>query len=334
MEIKSVDILLATYNGEKYLKEQIDSILSQTYTEFRLLISDDCSTDTTRQILEEYRKKDKRIVLYFQNENLGIIRNFEFLLKKVENEYYMFSDQDDIWKKDKIEKSIKRLEETNSDLVYTDLEVVDEKLNIIYNSYWKLKGIYRKIKKYNNFESLYLNNFVTGCTIISKKSLINSFLPLPNTSKYVLHDYWIPLIISQKGKIEYIEEPLIKYRQHKNNKIGSKKRSDEIDSLDEIRKLFINVKKEHFSVFIENEDKFTNENIKKLNKVSLKYYEMLETKNNINFRNWGLFFKLYKYENFSYKMQNFVILNIPIIARILFKIKKLTFSIGRERKLK
>lgn len=319
MEAKRVDILLATYNGEKYLKEQIESILAQTYSEFRLLISDDCSSDNTKQILEEYEKKDKRVVLYFQKENLGVIKNFEFLLKKVENEYYMFSDQDDIWKKDKIEKSVKKIEETNSDLVYTDLEVVDENLNITCNSYWKLKGFYNKIKKYNNFKSLYLNNFITGCTILSKKRLIQDFLPLPNTSKYVLHDYWIPLVISQKGKIEYIEEPLIMYRQHKNNKIGSKKRSDEIKSLAEIRKLFIAVKKEHFKVFIENEDKFINESIKKLNKQSLKYYEMLETKNNINFRNWGLFFKLYKYEGFIYKMENFIILNIPIIARILFK---------------
>lgn len=320
--MEKVDILLATYNGEKYLKEQLDSILNQTYSNFRLLISDDCSSDNTRKILEEYKDKDNRIVIYFQDENLGVIKNFEFLLKQVKSAYYMFSDQDDIWKNEKIEKSVKKLEETNSNLVYSDLEVVDENLNVIYESYWKLKGIYRKIKKYNNFESLYLNNFVTGCTMISKKELINKVLPLPSSSKYVLHDYWISLIISQDGKISYIEEPLMKYRQHKNNKVGSKKRSDELDSLDEIRQLFINVKKEHFKIFIENENKFIDNNIKELNKKSLKYYEMLESKKYINFKNWSLFFKLYKYEGFSYKMQNFIVLNIPIIARLLFKLKK------------
>ncbi len=322
MENTNVDILLATYNGEKYLKPQLDSILSQSYSNFRLLISDDGSTDKTKSILEEYSKKDNRIVLFFQKENLGIIKNFEFLLKKVEAKYYMFSDQDDIWKENKIEKSIKTLEETESDLVYSDLEVVDENLKVIYESYWKLKGIYKKIKKYNNFKSLYLNNFVTGCTMLSKKDLINKFLPLPKTSKYVLHDYWIPLILSQTGKITYIEEPLIKYRQHKNNKIGSKKRSDEIKTLDEIRALFIDVKKQHFKTFIENEDKFIDENVKTLNKKALTYYEMLEKKKNINFRNWVLFFKLYKYEEFGYTVQNFLILNIPILARFLFKFKK------------
>ena len=320
--MEKVDVLLATYNGEKYLKEQIDSILEQTYSDFRLLISDDGSTDDTRKILEEYKNKDSRIQVFFQESNLGVVKNFEFLLKKVESAYYMFSDQDDIWKAEKIEKSLNKIENDNCDLVYSDLEVVDEKLNVTYESYWKLKGIYNKIKKYNNFESLYLNNFVTGCTIISKKELIDTYLPLPNTSKYVLHDYWISLILSQNGKIDYIEEPLIKYRQHKNNKVGSKKKSNELRTIDEIRKLFIEVKKEHFKVFIENEEKFLSEDAKKLNKKSLEYYEMLETKNNFNFKGWGLFFKLYKYEGFSYKMQNFAILNLPAIARILFKFKK------------
>ena len=78
--MKKVDILLATYNGEKYLKEQLDSILSQTYSEFRLLISDDASTDNTKKILEEYTEKDKRIIVFCQQKNLGVIKNFEFLL--------------------------------------------------------------------------------------------------------------------------------------------------------------------------------------------------------------------------------------------------------------
>lgn len=320
--MERVDILLATYNGENYLVEQLESILSQTYSNFRLLISDDCSTDGTRKILEEYKERDSRIQLFFQGKNLGVIKNFEYLLKKVESKYYMLSDQDDIWKENKIEKSVEKLENSESDLVYTDLEVVDANLNVTYESYWKLKGIYKKIKKYNNFEALYLNNFVTGCTLISKGEYIRDVLPLPDTSKFVLHDYWIALIVSQKGKISYIEEPLIKYRQHKNNKIGSRKQSDSLKSIDEIRELFIKVKKEHFTVFIENEEKFESEKVRKLSRKALKYYEMLSKKKNINFRGWGLFFKLYKYEEFGYTIQNFVILNLPILAKILYKFKK------------
>ena len=83
--MEKVDILLATYNGARFLKEQLDSILNQTYSDFRLIISDDKSTDKTKAIIEEYAKKDSRIEYYIQENNLGVIRNFEFLMKKVEN---------------------------------------------------------------------------------------------------------------------------------------------------------------------------------------------------------------------------------------------------------
>ncbi len=321
--MEKIDILLATYNGETYLKEQLDSILNQTYSNFRILISDDNSEDSTKNIIEEYAKKDNRIKFFFQERNLGVIANFEFLLKKVEAEFYMFSDQDDIWKENKIELSMKKILEENCDLVYTNLEVVDKDLNITYDSYWKLKGLEEKVKKYNNFESLYLNNFITGCTMLSKSKFISEILPLPKESKYVLHDYWTALIVSQRGKISYIEEPLIKYRQHKKNSVGSKKKTDSMNSLKEIRKLFIDVKKEHFEVFITNENKFIDEKYRILNRKALEYYKTLEQTKNINFKNWKLFFKLYKYEKFMYKMENFIILNIPFLAKVLFKIKTL-----------
>ena len=109
--MEKVDVLLATYNGEQYLQEQIESILNQTYTDFRLLISDDGSKDKTIDIVEEYAKKDDRIIIFKQNENMGVVKNFEFLMKQVQSKYFMFSDQDDIWKKDKIEKSVKKIEE-------------------------------------------------------------------------------------------------------------------------------------------------------------------------------------------------------------------------------
>lgn len=320
--MEKVDILLATYNGARFLKEQLDSILNQTHTEFRLIISDDKSTDKTRAIIEEYAAKDSRIEYHFQKKNLGVIKNFEFLLKKVESDYFMFSDQDDIWKENKIELSLAKLKEDDADLVYSDLEVVDRDLKTIYKSYWKLKGLENKVKKYNNFEALYLNNFITGCTMLSKKKFIDLILPLPTKSKYVLHDYWVSLIVSQHGVLTYVKEPLIKYRQHKDNKIGSRKRSDEITNFDELRYLFIDVKIEHFTVFVENEDKFTSMEMRRLAKEALIYFENLRRVNIINFSKWKLFFKLYKYEDFGYKMQNFLILNIPILAKPLTYLKK------------
>ena len=321
--MEKIDILLATYNGEKFVKEQIESILNQTYENFNLIISDDASTDNTLNILEEYEKKDTRIKVFKKEKNKGLIDNFEFLLKNVTSDYFMFSDQDDIWKKDKIEKSINKLNEENSGLVYTDLEIVDEKLNVIYPSYWKYKQIYKKIKKYNNFEALYLNNFVTGCTILAKSKYIKDILPLPRNSKFVLHDYWTALIISAKDKISYVEEPTIQYRQHKNNRVGSSRKSDQLENFEDLRNLFIRVKIEHFEVFKENIEKIKTKESSKYTNEALKYFENLKKVKYINLKNWKLFFRLYKYEEFSYTIQNFIILNIPILGKLAFKIKKM-----------
>jgi len=315
-----IDILMATYNGEKYLKEQLDSILEQSYKEFRLLISDDCSTDSTRDILQEYVQKDNRIVVFLQNKNLGVLKNFEYLMKKVESDCFMFADQDDVWQKDKIKNSVDKMKETDSDLVYTNLEVVNENLDILNSSYWKLKGFEKKVKKYNNFESVYLNNFITGCTMLVKSKWIEKILPLPHKSKYILHDYWTALVVSKFGKMSYIEQPQVKYRQHLENNIGSKRRSDKINDFDEMRNLFIDVKKDHFKIFIKNSDVFDDEEIKKLNKMSYEYFDELKNVPKISIKNYKLFWKLYKYENFVYALENFLILNMPRLAKTLFKI--------------
>ena len=181
--MEQIDILLATYNGEKYLKEQLDSILNQTYTNFRLLISDDCSKDYTRQILKEYEKKDSRIKLFFQEKNLGYVKNFEFLLTKVENEIYALSDQDDVWNKDKIEKTYNKLKKDNADLAFTDLEVVDEKLETMYPSFNNYMMLSRKIEKYvDDYKMQYLYNCVTGCTLMSKKAFLDKIIPIPTDS--------------------------------------------------------------------------------------------------------------------------------------------------------
>ena len=147
---EQIDVLMATYNGEKYLEEQINSILNQTYRNIRLIISDDCSKDNTREILKQYEENDERIKVYYQEENLGYIRNFEFLLNKVENEIYMLSDQDDVWLPQKIEKSYELLKQENADLVFGDLEVVDENLNTIYSSFGDFMLLNKKINKYIN----------------------------------------------------------------------------------------------------------------------------------------------------------------------------------------
>ena len=316
--MEQIDILMATYNGEKYLRMQIDSILKQKYSNFRLIISDDCSTDKTMDILKEYEKKDKRIKIYKQEKNLGYMKNFEFLLNKVENNIYALADQDDIWLPEKIEKSLENMKENESDLVFGDLMVIDENQNVLANSFWKCKGFDRKIKKDKKNIGLLLNNYITGCTIVSKKSFLKYILPLPENSKYLIHDYWIGIVVSLKGKISYERTPYIKYRQHSSNQVGYRMKSKELDNLDEIRNMFINVKIDHFTVFEQRKNLFTEEQQKE-NKKALEYYKMLKNTKNINFRKWALFYKLYKYENFKYFLANFIILNIPFIGRLIYK---------------
>jgi len=328
--MEKIDILMATYNGEKYVAQQINSILEQTYTNFNLIISDDGSTDNTRKILEEYKQKDDRIKVYYQEKNLGYIKNFEFLLTKVTSDIYMLSDQDDIWLKEKVEKSYQKLIDEKADLVYTDLKVVDQELNEINPSFMRMMKFYKKAVKYTEYRSVYLYNTVTGCTVISKKKFIEKILPLPNESKYVIHDLWIALVVGLYGKIVYMDKAYILYRQHGKNQIGANKASYKMESLDEIRNLFIQVKKELFAAYCNNEEKFTDQ-LKSLNKKALSYFKMVETKKYINFRGWNIFFKLYKTENLKYFVLNFLIMNIPIIARSLFNIRKTINS--RRRKV-
>lgn len=319
--MEKIDILLATYNGEKYLREQIDSILNQTYSNFRLIISDDCSKDRTREIIKEYEKKDNRIISYFQEDNLGYVKNFEFLLSKVENEIYMLSDQDDYWLPEKIEHTYNKLKQAQADLVFTDLEVVDENLKLIHPSFNDYMKLSRKIKKYKmDYRLQYLYNCVTGCTLMSKRKFLKLILPLPIESKYVIHDTWIACTVANKGKIEYLDEKTIKYRQHTDNQVGINKISHKFKKLDQVRQLFIEVKIGLFKTYVNN-DRIFDEKLKKQNKQALEYFEMLNQRKYFNFRKWNIFHKLYKTETFNYYLSNFVIINFPLISRAIFKIR-------------
>ncbi|MEG0872456.1 MAG: glycosyltransferase family 2 protein [Clostridia bacterium] len=317
---EKIDILLATYNGEMYLKEQLDSILNQTYKNFNLIISDDASEDKTLQILKEYEKNDKRIKLFIQESNLGLIKNFEFLLTKVESKYYMTSDQDDVWLEDKIKLSFEKLILDDSDLVFTDLEIVDKNLNTIYPSMWKYLKVDKKIKKYSDYRILYLYNCVTGCTILAKSKFLENIIPLPN-SKYLIHDYYMALVISLIGKITYLDKPTILYRQSGLNLVGVSKKSEKLNTFKEVRDLFIDIKVDHFNIFVQKEFLFSNEQ-KEFNKKCLVYYKKIKDTKYINFKGWHLFFSLYRYEKISYYLLNFTILNIPCLARFIFEIRK------------
>jgi len=222
-----IDVLLATYNGGAFLSEQIDSILNQTHRQLRLIIRDDGSQDHTKALLEEYAKKfPSKIKLFPFDRNLGTTANFSSLMAQASASYIMFSDQDDVWNRDKIEitlNKIKQLENRYSTnhplLVHTDLAVANDQLELISPSFWK----YSRLNPSYGYalNRLLVQNVVTGCTIMINSPLLKLVTPLPKEA--VLHDWWIALVASARGKIDSLPSQTMLYRQHKKNVLGATK---------------------------------------------------------------------------------------------------------------
>jgi len=219
-----IAILLSTYNGERYLEEQIESILKQDHPNIKLYIRDDGSTDSTISIIEQYTSHYSNIYFFKENNNLGAAMSFMSLLKRVHSDYYMFCDQDDIWLPDKIKLSLQLMEKSEFNypdipiLVHTDLKVVDTFMKEISPSFWK----YAKLKQpyLSQFNYLGACNGVTGCTIMINNKAKEAALPV--SIKSPMHDYWLALKVAQAGKIMYLPIPTILYRQHDKNELGAK----------------------------------------------------------------------------------------------------------------
>lgn len=222
-------ILLATYNGERYLQEQIDSLYSQTYKNWSLFIHDDGSTDSTLEIINKNASKHDNIIVLNYPSHKGAKENFFSMLQTVDAAYYMFCDQDDVWVENKIAVSIKRMHElekqfNNSEIpiiVHSDLYVVNSNMELVDKSFWHYSGI--RPDYINNFERLMPCNLVTGCTmLINQKAKYVSF---SYSRKYAhMHDAWITACVMKVGGIvSEIKTPLVYYRQHLGNFIGANK---------------------------------------------------------------------------------------------------------------
>lgn len=222
-----IDILLATYNGEKYLNQQIDSIITQTYKDWQLLIRDDLSTDNTVNIIKNYICKypDKIRLIEDNKGHLGLAQNFGALLELALSEYIMFCDQDDIWLPNKIELTLNTMKAAGQTwpntplLVHTDLKVVDETLIPIAESFWKLHRI--SPESDCQLKKIIYRNIVTGCTVMINKKAKEISMPFPPEAW--IHDWWIALNVVKYGKIIHIATPTVLYRQHIANLIGVKK---------------------------------------------------------------------------------------------------------------
>ena len=226
----TVAICMATYNGERYLPEQIDSILNQSYDNWVLFIRDDDSADKTQAILDTFQcnHSDRIIVLKgLVNEKRSSWGNFFQILKWVRSNYhfryFMFSDQDDIWLPDKIEKTLKCMKETEKSapgpvLVHTDLKVADENLNEIGSSFFKYRALDSSVRDLNH---LLVQNNATGCTMMWNEEMDRIVSSCDGQA--AMHDWWFSLVACCFGKISVVLDPTILYRQHENNVIGATK---------------------------------------------------------------------------------------------------------------
>jgi glycosyltransferase, family 2 len=214
--VETIDILLPTYNGENYLKEQIESILLQNYRNLRLLIRDDNSTDNSVNIINEYANKDNRVFVIKDNfGNLGLVKNIEKLLENSTSEYIMFADQDDVWFPNKIEKMYEIIKNKNKDipiLLHSNCYVTDENLNI------KREFFKKSVEEYT-IKDMFFKFFVQGSSTMINRKLKEISLPFVNNIS--VHDRYLHILSETYGERYFLSEPLMYYRQHSKNLIGS-----------------------------------------------------------------------------------------------------------------
>ncbi len=217
---------MAVYNNADYLTTQLQSIFDQTYSNFRLIIRDDCSKDNSVAIVEEFSQKYPGKILLIQGtENLGALGNFISLLDYAKGDYVLFSDGDDYWLPTKIEETLavmlKKEAEYGTEtpiLIHTNLKVVDRNLKIINESFWD----YSKInpQKAKTLNRLLVQNVITGCTMLINKSLVSLATPIPKG--VIMHDWWLGLVAAAFGQVDVIPKATILYRQHGKNEVGAK----------------------------------------------------------------------------------------------------------------
>jgi len=228
LEQSTVEILMAVRNGERFIQEQINSILKQDYTNFRLLVRDNCSDDNTCKIVELYIEKyPEKIFLIRSRENVGILGNFSHLMDYAKSDYVMFADHDDVWYPEKISSTMQKMKEMEKTfgnqtpiLVHSDLKVVDMSLNTVCESFWNYANI-KPIKGIGCLNRQLVQNTITGNTVLINRHLLEIAKPIP--TEVIMHDWWLGLVAAAFGVIGNIDNPTILYRQHSSNDTGAKK---------------------------------------------------------------------------------------------------------------
>jgi glycosyltransferase involved in cell wall biosynthesis len=207
MSTPKISVALCTYNGEVYLREQIESILNQMYQNLEIVIVDDCSDDNSLKIAKEYEARDTRVKVFRNEINLGYNKNFERAIRQCTGDYIAISDQDDIWVRDKVDRLFNNIGDnwlifSNSALIYDTGEIKEGKL------------LYKFKYGQQSYKSMLLGNFVTGHTCLMKREFLTYILPFPESGYY---DWWMGFIAIYHNKLIYLKELLTHYRVHENS---------------------------------------------------------------------------------------------------------------------
>jgi len=215
-----VSIALCTYNGSAFLKEQLDTLVNQTYTNIEVVVVDDCSTDNTFAILEDYSSRYPQFRLFKNSSNLGFTANFEHAVRLCKGELIALCDQDDIWDLRKIELQVEAIKDNV--FIYHDSEFIREDGAGMNKKMSDLMNLYRGGEP----EVFLFFNCVSGHSILMKKELVDEAFPL---KKSFFHDWWLAYVATNIGKIDFIPQCLVKYRQHDNNDTNILRSKDKTD---------------------------------------------------------------------------------------------------------
>jgi glycosyltransferase involved in cell wall biosynthesis len=220
-----MSVAMCTFNGADFLPAQLASIAEQTRLPDELIICDDASTDGTRALLESFaRTASIPVSLYFSDQNTGSVKNFERAIGLCTGDVIALSDQDDVWHKDKLELIEQHLQRNAATgMVFSDAEIVDENLNPLQRRIWEAVGFdahrQKLLRSGRSLDVLITGWTVTGATMAFRSAYVKLALPVP-TNIAMIHDGWIALTIAAVADVAFIEQPLIKYRQHERQQIG------------------------------------------------------------------------------------------------------------------
>ena len=254
-----VHIMMATYNGEKYIREQIDSIIAQSYADWELYISDDESTDNTLKIIRQYSDAMPDKIKIINEKRIGGAKNnFIYLFNNCpQSELYMFSDQDDIWLPDKIKKMVDNYDQAGIEgtLFYSKLRVVDSELNTVSDTF--IEDLHYSLKN----EFMLMNNYIPGCVMLIDDKLKTSIGSIPK--ECIMHDWWIAMYATYFGHIACVEEQLHLYRQHEKNAIGAEQERFNKEDIDKAVKKLKKRKKQN-NAFLKSYKTLMKDNDKKV----------------------------------------------------------------------